>query len=189
MKNIFNQIRWIPEGYIVAKETPLAIVYRHPTKLQAIAYKAKSNKKVWYYSFLKQEDMDKRINDLFKSVENWEQRKKEHRKEKKIAKAQAREQLKIGDIFHSSWGYEQTNCDYYQITRIEGNFMYLRSIGRKMTGTEGGNGMSGYMLPVKDAFLADEPEFKKVISFYPRLESYESVSLWDGRENYGSWNA
>lgn len=187
MKSLFTLTRFIPEGFVIAKETPLAVVYRHPTELRAIAYAGKSNKRVWYFRFLCQSDMDKRIADLFMQVERHETRKEERKQEKKIQKAQAREQVKVGDIFHSSWGWEQTNCDYYQVKSLSGSFMVIQRIKSKMADREPTCSMSAYMLPVKDAFIEGEPELRKQTSFSPRLESYESCSLWDGKENYCSW--
>ena len=32
--------------------------------------------------------------------------------------ALAMQHLKLGDIFVSSWGYEQTNVDFYKVTRL-----------------------------------------------------------------------
>lgn len=53
----------------------------------------------------------------------------------KNAKAQAREDFKhgftVGQILYSSWGYDQTNIDFYQITAIKGKMVTLQRIGRK----------------------------------------------------------
>ena len=31
--------------------------------------------------------------------------------------------LQVGDILKSSWGYDQTNIDYYEVTRLAGKTM------------------------------------------------------------------
>ena len=37
--------------------------------------------------------------------------------------------VKIGDIFYSSWGYDQTNIDYYMVTKIIGKtFVEIQKI-------------------------------------------------------------
>jgi hypothetical protein len=38
--------------------------------------------------------------------------------------------IKAGDIFYSSWGYDQTNVDYYIVTRVVGRCsVELQEIG------------------------------------------------------------
>lgn len=36
--------------------------------------------------------------------------------------------LKAGDIINTSWGYDQTNVDFYVVTRVSGTRVYLRRI-------------------------------------------------------------
>ncbi len=45
---------------------------------------------------------------------------KEQRKQAKIeARSRFINPYKVGDILHHSWGYDQTNCDFYQVESIE----------------------------------------------------------------------
>lgn len=44
--------------------------------------------------------------------------------------------LKVGDVLESSWGYDQTNIDYYQITQVIGKrTVEVREIGRQSQDT------------------------------------------------------
>lgn len=36
--------------------------------------------------------------------------------------------LKAGDVVNTSWGYDQTNVDFYVVTRVSGKRVYLRAI-------------------------------------------------------------
>ena len=57
-----------------------------------------------------------------------------------------------GAIFCYSWGYEQTNVDYYQVVSRRGQMVILREIAcETIPGSEGF--MSDAVRPVKDAFL------------------------------------
>lgn len=63
--------------------------------------------------------------------------------------------VKEGDVFRSSWGYEQTNIDYYQVVAIKGKrTLILREIAGVIT--EQNRGDSGRRLPVVDEFINDE---------------------------------
>ncbi len=36
--------------------------------------------------------------------------------------------IKVGDIFYTSWGYEQTNTEFYQVTRVTEASVWLRRV-------------------------------------------------------------
>lgn len=60
--------------------------------------------------------------------------------------------VKIGDLFVTSWGYEQTNVDYFQVVETKGEYMVkIREIGYKTVEAE--TDMSSYVKPTKDKFL------------------------------------
>ena len=39
--------------------------------------------------------------------------------------------IKIGDIWYSSWGYNQTNIDFYKVIKKSEKMIWLRAIGQK----------------------------------------------------------
>ena len=60
--------------------------------------------------------------------------------------------VKIGDIFEMSWGYDQTNVDYFQVVSLTPRGVYVREIGAKsVPGTQGF--MCQDVKPDKDNFL------------------------------------
>ena len=102
--------------------------------------------------------------------------------------------VKLGDIFHFSWGYEQTNVNFYQVIEKSGRMLTLKEIGQKSTDRETGNSMADYRIAVKDAFLTDKKPIKKLLQFsgntpYIKMASYGWCSLWDGEPTYCSWYA
>lgn len=58
-----------------------------------------------------------------------------------------------GAIFEYSWGYDQTNIDYFQVVRRSGSTVWVRPIGKKSVGGEGF--MCDNVMPVKDAFVPE----------------------------------
>ena len=128
------------------------------------------------------------------------------------AKSQYQNPYKVGDILHHSWGYDQTNCDFYQVVEVKKASVVLKKIaGERVPGSEGF--MCEMLMPVKDAFIEkgthalskgsyfitpENPTIKKRVSFYPKddgtLKYYLSVpygwcDLWDGKPAYDSWYA
>lgn len=113
-------------------------------------------------------------------------------KEKRKGTPEDLEKVRPGDIFAWSWGYDQTNLDFYQVVERNGKKLTLREIAQEtVPGSEGF--MSDSRTPVKDQFLADGETITKVIQF-SNGEPYISMDhgwcgLWDGKPHYCSWYA
>lgn len=79
-------------------------------------------------------------------------------KQRELDKVARREALKdalnplqLGDILKATWGYEQTNVDYYQVTEVFGKSVAVREIDARVVKTTGD--MSGQCVPVPDQFI------------------------------------
>jgi|TARA_R100001530_G_scaffold10633_2_gene10490 hypothetical protein len=174
--------RYIPEGFKVLKETPLAVVYGDRENLKAIAYKGKSKKPIWYYRFQKPENLDKKINELFERLENWEDMKKQRRIERKKNVLD----IKVGDILYSSWGYDQTNIDFYQVIEKKGSTFVIREISQKGSNYMS-HGMACDVQPVRDSFIGD-PIIRR--SLGGGNSSWKHLSkTTDEAKHYKSWYA
>lgn len=96
-----------------------------------------------------------------KTVTEWLARVREiegRKAEQRAAEKAFRHSYKVGDIFRASWGYEQTNIDYYEVVRLIGDTMMgVREIGqeREATGWE-----RGRCVPVPGKFIGDEVRVK-----------------------------
>lgn len=83
--------------------------------------------------------------------------------------------ININDILYSSWGYEQTNIDYYQVVRKTAKKLWVRKL--KSTRTETGF-MSGPCVPHPNEFISQE------FSIFP-----DKYKKWQGRPLTCSWYA
>jgi hypothetical protein len=93
-------------------------------------------------------------------IEKWLEglrRGKAYKAERKAAKKAVSESpnpAKVGDILCSSWGYDQTNVDWYQVVETKGkNTVVVRRIAANSTTT---GWERGDCSPVKDRFLDPE---------------------------------
>lgn len=91
--------------------------------------------------------------------------------------------VNVGDIFSSSWGYNQTNIDFYQVTRKMKAMVVLRKIAKKVVGGVGTP--SEKVMPIPNKFTGS-PIRKKVKSGWRGkawidLTSYSGASPWDGK--------
>lgn len=87
-----------------------------------------------------------------------------------------------GDIFVTTWGYEQTNADFYQVIGVTPKGVRIRHI--KSKSKIEGQSMSGYAIPVKNEFDGS-PKTKRIIIYdgEEKIRIGESQGLadkWDG---------
>lgn len=92
--------------------------------------------------------------------------------------------IKKGDIFHSSWGYDQTNNDYFQVTKAKGKSIWLRGIQARSAGDSS-------VMPIKNAFLSsghykDNKEIRRLVrkGDYVSIDNVRIASKWSGESNY-----
>jgi len=90
--------------------------------------------------------------------------------------------LKKGDIVYNSWGYDQTNVDFFQIIKCTKCFVILRPIG-KMECTDGRMAMTGHVMPRKDQFTSEETTRHKAVFWRGRnivTVRHGGGCKWDG---------
>jgi len=161
-----------------------------------------------FYAYLKMKHMKKArlfvskesIEDATNQATQYEEMEKKRKQEAQTRQAQNREALKerakeaaqtvkVGQIFYDSWGYDQTNIDFYQVVKVGGLSVSLRKISG--TVTETGN-MCGKTVAVPDSFVGEA--FTKRIQSYNGKPCFASdyrgaVTPWDGTPLYVSWYA
>jgi len=60
--------------------------------------------------------------------------------------------VKIGDIFYTMWGYEQTNVDFFEVVRVTEKMATVKPIKQNRTET---GWLQGNAEPIKGAFYSD----------------------------------
>lgn len=112
------------------------------------------------------------------------------RKKSRAGTAEDVAKVQVGSIFHNSWGYEQTNCDFYQVISMSGRHVTLREIASETV-----PGSEGYMrcslVAVKDQFMEKAKPFTKLVQF-SRGQPHVSMrhgwcGLWDGQPETCTW--
>ena len=91
------------------------------------------------------EEYDKAMERIRQEAERF----RRHDEAQEKAAAAFRESLRVGDILYSSWGWEQTNIDFYQVIAIRGSAVDLRQLDQRTT--EDGY-MCGTTVPLPDVF-------------------------------------
>ena len=93
-------------------------------------------------------------------------------------------EVKVGSIFVMSWGYDQTNVDFYQVVALKGK---TQCVVRGICGRPKEMGRDEYV-PVPDSFVGKE--IVKKINYYQdyrpwlTMTSFASARLCDPKEGH-----
>lgn len=103
--------------------------------------------------------------------------------------------IKPGDILEDSWGYEQTNVEFYLVTKII-SACKIEIVELGHTETESESSMSGYVVPDRSRRIGDPVQKTVAQNSYEKLNGgwhvkiNNSISLtaWDGHPCFrSSW--
>jgi hypothetical protein len=100
--------------------------------------------------------------------------------DQKQALASSKTMIAEGAIFYSSWGYEQTNIDFYQVVGVTEKTVKVRAIEADRTYSS--QTMTGEATPKKDCFIGDVFTRKlKHDGTVFRINSFSHAYIWDGK--------
>jgi hypothetical protein len=97
------------------------------------------------------------IAECFRRAAAWAERKAADKAQKAAARA-AGHKLAVGDVLRASWGYDQTNIDYYEVTALVGTTMVeVREIGKQSVETQS---MVGKCVPAPGEYIGPAKRYK-----------------------------
>jgi hypothetical protein len=184
--------RIIPESYRekTMKSVPGAVVYISKDGLSAKGFFGKSVKAEFFFRFPTKDNCKAYVANFFDKKRTLLKERAE--RAKKVASF--KHGLKVGDIVYSSWGWEQTNIDFYEVVAVPSDkTVRLREL--KAVRTESSPlAMSGTTVPLPNEYASDEILLKKVGPGYRDGMiwvnfKYGGGSKWDGKPMSCSWYA
>ena len=153
-----------------ALENRAAVVYTftNPSgKPAAVAFVGKQAKPKWRCFFSTEEQRAREIDRLFRSVQE-----RQARVAAQQAERVAGHRFQPGDTVYTSWGYEQTNVDWYRVTKT---YVWLKRLASVQTET---GFMSGTCVPGQESTKSEARHFAR--GQYVHIDRH-SDSKWDGR--------
>jgi hypothetical protein len=190
-----NLLHAAPKGsYTIKGEGVTIYAYtNHCGKPAARCYGGRRSKPDWSFYFLSEMDRKKRIKETLEAYAELSARKA---KEKK-AKTEMVNPFMVGDILESSWGYDQTNVDFYEVVRVTKKSVELRELAKTTTET---GFMSGSTVPVPGKYTGEtflrrvgapyrNEDFADKSKYSVSVTSCAHASLWDGKPANCSWYA
>lgn len=143
--------RYIPSTYtLIHRDDKHAVEVWGTTEPRVIAmlYGGKRSKPDWHYRFKTVESMWSQIDKTLNGLDAHAKMKSEW-----AAKRRAPHDVKVGDVFRSSWGYDQTNIDFYEVTRLIGkSTVEVRPIAQDSMETMH---MQGECVPLRGQYIGE----------------------------------
>jgi len=153
-----------------------------------IAWTGKRNKPDFFLAFKTNDQAVTYIMDHMKRAAIFEAGKRERAAERRAANAKPHT-LKVGDVLYSSWGYDQTNIDFYEVVDTTDKSVKLWQMAQDTVET---GMMSGHTTPVTGEYK----RYKGAVSNWKRVTGNNSVKVrsfgayaypYDGKAKSCSW--
>lgn len=179
---------FIPTNPLAILEFPEvnAVVYQ-TGPVSAKAFAGKKAKPVWFYRFPNEKQLAAHIESWVAGLRVEAAQKAKHAAEK--AKPN---ELKVGDILCDSWGWEQTNIDWWEVVEVKGQFVTVRAIASKKEYDSYGHGMSGDCTPCPGEYIRlgyCESTLKRKVIYGNAIKTngHGWCKKWDGTPR--SWSS
>lgn len=182
MRHRFSPTRdfFIPKASIkVADKLSDAVAYLYTTasgKPAAMVFYGKQSKPAAHYSYASEAKRAERVAAYFSHRQQITAYKAERRASRK---AEARK-VEVGGLYYTSWGYDQTNVDFYEVVELVGKTSAkVRPIAR----TDASNGnepwMTGKAIPAAGEFKGPA-KLVRVTGDAFKIDG-NHAHRWDGR--------
>ena len=164
-----------------SKETQIPFV--------VIIFKAKAKNSLYRYGFKTEENRQKFIDQTKARFTDRAESKKQYNEENKAKATENAKGVEVGSIFHSSWGYDQTQCDFYQVVKkVSAKTVVIRQIASKSVVNSQGHDCENRVCD-KDNFIGEEMT-KRIGTYGIKINSFATAKIceeWDSF--YCSWYA
>ncbi|HTR86217.1 MAG TPA: hypothetical protein VMI56_17165 [Reyranella sp.] len=172
MKLTFS--RYIPADSTEHKdEQSDAVVYlfERAGKPCAIGYHGKANRQDFHYNYRSTERREQHVEEFFAT----RRARLANRKEQRADRAAFVHDYKVGDIFRTCWGYDQTNVEFFEVTEVKGKHLILREVAQARVET---GFMCGRCVPQSGQFKG-EPLRRLATRHGVRIDGVRHGSKWN----------
>lgn len=173
---------YIPKGAVkISDRSSDGLAYCYVTatgKPGAMAFHGRAIKPDWNHTFADPVSRERKIMAHFQA----RRRVVAYRAERRSERAKPHG-FEVGHVLYASWGYEQTNIDFFQVTRIIGaHLVEVRAVTQIAADTGNEPWMTGKVIPQPDGFTG-EPLRRRVNgrSKSIRIDKVRTAFVWDGR--------
>ena len=180
---------YIPKGGVrVADKNSTAVCYMiGKDKYHVVmGFAGKRQKPDFHYRFPTLENAQAYVAKFFKDTQAAEDHKAQTKQRNTERLAKMREMIDVGDIYYTSWGYDQTNIDFYLVVDRTAATVEVVKIGKDCVET-----MTGVDVVVPNPLVKWGDTIKRKINTTGfKIASYAYAYHWDGepkQETAAGW--
>ncbi len=153
----------------------------------AKAWRGKGRKPYANYYFRTIERREEWITEQKADADSREEDRANRAKARAVQTAEMAEKIQVGTILHYSWGYDQTQCEYFQVIIKKSRTVTIcRIASETVEGSE--NFMSDRRRPVPDRFVG-EPVRKRIGAYGISFSCGSASPTEPDKAHYCSWYA
>jgi hypothetical protein len=176
-----------PNSQTVIRQGVDAVVYTTETAgvPYAIGYSGKRNRPDFHFRFRNEAQRAEHIQKFFDDkarIQDW----RATQQAEATAKRKAGHGIQLGQVLYSSWGWEQTNIDYYEVVKVTPGSITVRQLQQD---TQEVGFMSGPTVPRLGQYRKGEPDIRSMFNGRGFRVKHGSLSPWDGKPKTCSWYA
>lgn len=184
--------------YYLADEAPAEAEVYGSLKFHRFEYGGKPACKAWrgrqgrpyaFYTFRSVERRELWIAEQKSSADSRAKMMEERKAQRKAELATIKQSLKVGMVLHGSWGYDQTNCELYQVVAIRGSKATIRAIAAVTV--EDSEGFMSESLQADPNNFVGEPKERSIVPGGVKLHEHCTLYPVTNIEQkfYSSWYA
>jgi hypothetical protein len=185
LKEEFENLGLRLEFSVNSENKPVARLYKATPRA-----KYTKEKMVWGYYFKSDEKRLEYANEFLENKINSIKAKEKYKKDKRERELRERESIKVGDVFNCSWGYEQTQQDFYQVVeKPTSSTIIVRPINSKSL--EQTSWCSEYVTPIKESFIGENTYKYRLQGDSFKISSFQyanKIKEINGSKFYRSWD-
>lgn len=147
-------------------------------RFYAIAFHGKAGKPLGHFAFRSDDNRMKWLKEIIESRKYVAGEKTKRLEERRSYQ----HDFKVGDIFVTSWGYDQTNVNFYEVTEVRGKDLIVRAIASR---TVDENKNITHVVPAPGVFTGPPMRVRPQQGDYARIDDHYAKK-WDGKPEYAT---
>lgn len=152
-------------GWTIYRQKNLPVViaakpyktWKGEIRIESKAFRNERAKADWYFTFRDETAAQKYAAQYLANVAEAIARQENARQEKKTAreKLKAYDHWQVGDVAYTSWGYDQTNVEWYEVVTVKAKSVIVRQI-KGASSDSPGSPFGGHTQPRRREYIGPE---------------------------------
>jgi hypothetical protein len=113
----------------------IIVTYEEKGKFIVAVFGPKSAKTIYHYAYSKIQTRNEFIERIKANIGTRKKEKDQRRAE--FAQSMKENAIKPGDVFYDSWGYDQTNIDFYKVVQVSAQTVIARKCAKVVKTSHG----------------------------------------------------